>query len=118
MINTKAAKLHKLSLDSKDTIENILKVLQITKDASVTDVLETYLKIRDGRLKVIEVITASPFKPTLKKKLENLIISELHETPVFLYTVDTSILGGFIIKLGDNILDKSIQKKILELSVN
>lgn len=118
MNNTKAAELYKLSLESKDIVETVLKIMLITKDASVEDILETYLSIKKGKLKIVEVITASPLKPIFKKKLESLISSELSEKPIFLYLEDKNILGGFIVKLDDNILDKSIQKKILELSLN
>jgi F0F1-type ATP synthase delta subunit len=118
MINQKAGEIYKLSKETTNTAALILSIMAIVKDSSVEDILEKYNQILEGKLKVAEVVTIKPLTPEQKKKLEYYVSTLIKETPVFLYSEDSGILGGFIVKINDDIIDESILRKILELSVN
>ena len=63
-------------------------------------------------IKAAKVITALPIDSTLKKEIGK-VISEVFKTDVELTTADNeSIIGGFIVRVGDQQIDASVSNKL------
>lgn len=95
-------------------------VLIITKDRyKETFSIFTYFLDRVKELKgigVVYVTTAVELKGEQKKQVENRLLEttsykqlEMH------YQMETSIIGGMIIRIGDRVVDRSVSTKINEL---
>lgn len=72
--------------------------------------IEQYRKHKG--IKAAKVITASPIDDTLKNEISK-VISEVFKTDVELTTDENeSIIGGFIIRVGDQQIDASVSHKL------
>jgi F0F1-type ATP synthase delta subunit len=115
MMNQKAAELYKLSKTISDPVELLLKTLQLIDGENVSDILAKYTNICQNKVKIARVITAKTLTTTQKKNLEQMIIGEIKTEPLFVYEIDTAILGGYIVKINDDVIDESLVKKITKL---
>lgn len=67
-------------------------------------------KIKEEKISTIEVITSHEFDPDVLDKIKGHIEKEKGDK--FKATVDNSLIGGFVIKGKNRILDASIKKNI------
>ncbi len=67
-------------------------------------------KIKEEKISTIEVITSHEFDPDVLEKIKGHIEKEKGDK--FKTTVDNSLIGGFVIKGKNRILDASIKKNI------
>ena len=64
-----------------------------------------------------EVITAVPLGNTQKSEVERkLLDTTKYETFEMHYSVDESLIGGMVIRIGDRVVDSSIKTKLYELT--
>lgn len=78
--------------------------------------LETYQKLLKQELSKSEAIVYSAAK--LSSDEQNIIIKKLHTTYYLLHTtfqIDSSLLGGIKVKIGDTIFDDTVRSKIKEV---
>lgn len=82
------------------------------------EIYQEFVRLRDDFLKVkaVEVVTARPLKAADRKavteKLEKKYGSKISLTE----TVDPSLIGGIIIRIGDEVIDGSIRTSLNSLS--
>lgn len=93
----------------------------VSKDRFVE--VEKILEYFIGRMKehkkigVAYVSTAAVLSDVLKEKVKaRLLETTDYETFEMNYTVDESLLGGMVIRVGDRVVDTSIKNKLRELS--
>jgi F0F1-type ATP synthase delta subunit len=111
-----AAKLY-LKVNSNSAKKTDLGLLLISafdllQGCKTDEVLDQYNKILNHELLVVEVITAKEIEKSTEKQLEEKLILQFGESIVITYTLDTQIVGGMIIKCGDNMIDQSLKSKI------
>lgn len=64
-----------------------------------------------------DVVTAIPLDEKQKSKVEaKLLETTSYKSFEMNYSVDTSIIGGMIIRIGDRVVDSSIKTKLFELT--
>lgn len=112
-------------------IENVFKghildemtgffVLIITKDRykDIDTILEYFLdKVKELKgIGVAYVSTAFPLKEEQKKQIEQkLLETTKYQKMEMHYTQKQSLIGGMVIRIGDRVVDSSIQTKLSEL---
>ena len=64
-----------------------------------------------------DVVTAVELNAEQKAKVEQkLLDTTKYETFEMNYSVDTSLIGGMVIRIGDRVVDSSIKTKLFELT--
>jgi F-type H+-transporting ATPase subunit delta len=104
-----------------ETGKNILGYL-VDKDrmSDIRSIVTEYLKIYYEKNQIIEAEAVFAAKPTevqvkaLKERLE----AKTNKEVILNTKVDVSILGGIIVKLGDDIIDASIRKDLERFRTN
>ena len=98
-----------------------LLVIMVSKDRqnNVVTTLEYFLDkvLEYKKIGIAYVSTAKPLTETQKKA----VVSKLLETTDYVdfqmnYSIDESLIGGMVIRIGDRVVDSSIKHKIEELA--
>ena len=98
-----------------------LLITMVSKDRQkkIVDTLEYFRKrvLEYKKIGIAYVSTAKPLTDEQKKA----VVGKLLETTEYVdfqmnYTVDESLIGGMVIRIGDRVVDSSIKHKINELS--
>ena len=97
----------------------LMILVQKDRFGEVEMILEYFI----GRIKeyikigVAYVSTAAPLSESQKEKVEKrLLETTAYETFEMNYAVDEALLGGMVIRVGDRVVDTSIQNKLKNLS--
>ena len=97
----------------------LMILVQKDRFGEVEKILEYFI----GRIKeykkigVAYVSTAAPLSESQKEKVEKrLLETTAYETFEMNYAVDKALLGGMVIRVGDRVVDTSIQNKLKNLS--
>ncbi len=64
----------------------------------------------------VEVQTAVPLSGQARERLHSVISKKTGKKPKFKELVDSSLLGGLVVRVGDDKLDASVARKLAELS--
>jgi len=94
---------------------NFLKVLiENSRFASFHEVLKAYFKKLDvfNNIVNVEVTSAVELNENLKNKLNKKLEQKLEKNIRFEFKVDSSILAGLVIKIGDKIIDTSLKTRL------
>lgn len=71
----------------------------------------------EKKIGIATVTTAVPLSEKQKAKVEQkLLDTTKYETFEMNYSVDASLIGGMVIRIGDRVVDSSIKTKLFELS--
>ncbi|MBP9838064.1 MAG: ATP synthase F1 subunit delta [Proteobacteria bacterium] len=70
---------------------------------------------KEARVVTVEVITAKVITADEKQKIESSVKNQVDGQPRFVWTVDSGIIGGVVIRFEDKIIDGSISGKINRL---
>lgn len=121
-IDDKKEVLDKVFSNDIDTlIVNFLKVL-IDKNRFelFDDVLESFNKSMDSinNISRVKVTSAVEMTEDAKKKLKTKLEEKLKKNVVFDLEINSDIIAGLVIKIGDNIVDMSLKHKLEDLSKN
>ena len=104
---------------NKETFQFLLVLVKRKRINLLQSILESYLQLvyRLASIKMIEVSSAFPFtnrqKNILIKKLKE--ITKAREIRLFI-NVDSSLIGGFLIKTDSKIIDFTIKNQLEELA--
>ena len=104
-------KLNKLQL-------NFLKLL--TKNQSffiIHDIYKQFLGLVEKRNNLIRVTLTSPYKISddLKNQILNLVNDISGSDSIIEEKIDSELIGGVVIRLGDTVIDGSIKNKVKQL---
>ena len=104
---------------SKEFAGFLMVLIQKDRFSEIEKVLE-YLIARmkeHKKIGVAYVSTASKLSDAWKEKVEKRLLETTdYETFEMHYSVDESLLGGMVIRIGDRVVDTSIQNKLKNLS--
>jgi len=102
-------------------IINLLKVM-IDKDrfSVFSDVLDAYNKSLDGinNISRVNVTSAVEMSAESQDKLKHKLEEKLRKSVVLDLDINSDIIAGLVIKIGDNIIDMSLKHKLEDLSKN
>ncbi len=82
------------------------------------EIYQEFIRLRDDYLKVqaVEIVTARPLKPEDEKALVAKLEQKYKVTISLTRTIDPSIMGGVIIRIGDEVIDGSVKTNLSRLS--
>ena len=84
------------------------------KDEALKTTEELKSKVKD----LAEVISAVEISDDRKQKLVEKLQNKLQKTVIPNWNVDKDIIGGLIIRIGDDVVDNSLRNKLENLSKN
>ncbi|MDP4010151.1 MAG: F0F1 ATP synthase subunit delta [Candidatus Shapirobacteria bacterium] len=106
---TIACQLYLLSQQEKDPTILFLEILSSVDPKISQEVIKEYKNIRSGELKIAQISSAQELTEEQKKKLEKKISTDFGENVIFLYSLDTSMVSGFCLQIGDLLYDRSLE---------
>lgn len=104
---------------SKEFAGFLLVLIQKDRFMEVEKILEYFIGCMKEHKKigVAYVSTASALSDDMKEKVKKRLLETTdYETFEMNYTVDESLLGGMVIRIGDRVVDTSIKNKLNRLS--
>ncbi len=113
-----AGKIYKIFNDKgKDIGICFLEAFEILKNYTVNiqKVIYYFKKLKSEELKLAEVISALELSKDNKEKIEKKILEKFGKNTIVIFEIDNSVLGGFLIKVGDNVIDETIIRKINDI---
>ncbi len=81
---------------------------------SVVDEIEALADERAGRMRA-QVFTAIPLHPEQEQRLSRALAKRFGKPVVLMVTVDPSIIGGLLCKVGDTTLDSTVRHHLNEM---
>ena len=126
LTHPKITKEEKLSVVEKvfggrfdDAVTGLLTVIvEKGRCSEIPAVFADFLdKVREYRkIGVASVVSATELSEAQKKRIEAKLLSQTkYESFEMWYTVDASLIGGMVIRIGDRVVDSSIKTKLEEL---
>lgn len=104
---------------SDDMTGFILLIIRKDRQKYIGKILDYYIdRVKEyKKIGVAAVTTAYEMNDRQKKAIEDkLIATTAYESFEVLYTVDKSLIGGMIIRVGDKVIDSSIRNQIDKMS--
>lgn len=103
-----------------DSLTGFLKIV-VSKDrySDIREIFEYFIEtVKEYKnIGTAYVTTAVELKESQKKDLVNKLLSTTkYEKLEIIYTVDSSIIGGMVVRIKDRVVDSSIKNKLYELS--
>lgn len=121
-VENKKEIIDKVFTDEVDIlIINFLKVLIDKNRFSVfAEVLEAYNKSLDdiNNISRIQVTSAVKMSDESKNKLKTKLETKLKKNVILDLDINSNIIAGLVIKIGDNVIDMSLKHKLEDLSKN
>jgi F-type H+-transporting ATPase subunit delta len=103
-----------------DIVVDVLQVMnrgnRMVLVGSLAEAFAVIYEERAGGVEV-EVQTAVPLSGAARERLHLVIAKKTRKKPKFKESVDESLLGGLVVRVGDDKLDASVARKLSELSV-
>jgi F-type H+-transporting ATPase subunit delta len=110
--------LKELKKNGADTGSILFTIVKNMKEGDIDKVYEKYQDILNGKLIVIEVLSATQLSKEQEKDLEDSVVKKFQSQElVFDYRIDAKIKGGIVVRHNDNLIDLSLSKSISELKI-
>ena len=110
--------LKELRKNGADTGSILFTIVKNMKEGDIDKVYGKYQDILNGKLIVIEVLSATPLSKEQEKDLEDSVVKKFQSQElVFDYRIDAKIKGGIVVRHNDNLIDLSLSKSISELKI-
>lgn len=104
---------------SKEMTGFLVTVVEKDRAYAIKDILDYFLsKIKEyeGIGTAYVTTPVEPDKATKEKILKRLLETTDYQEFEIHYSVDESLIGGMVIRIGDRVVDSSIKHKLMELS--
>lgn len=101
-----------------DDGKNFIKILMHNRRLNIfPEISEVYEQLRAERENTVKVqaIAADTLTTEQQKKLETALQKRLQKKIILQCTVDKKLLGGLVVRIGDNIIDGSLRNKLNRL---
>lgn len=98
-----------------DVSFNFIKfVVDKNRDDMLHSIVKNYLKIRDKKLGLINVVVTSAvnFSEEQILKLKTKIEEITRKKASLSFNIDKSVIGGFLVKIDDTIFDASVKRQL------
>lgn len=102
-------------------IVNFLKVLvDKNRFSAFTEIFDAYNKYLDNinNISRVKVISAVEMPKEAESRLKEKLEAKLKKNVVLDLDIDSNIIAGLVIKIGDNIIDMSLKHKLEDLNKN
>jgi len=110
--------LKELKKNGADTGSILFTIVKNMKEGDIDKVYGKYQDILNGKLIVIEVLSATALSKEQEKDLEAGVTKKFeNQELVFDYRIDAKIKGGIVVRHNDNLIDLSLSKSISELKI-
>jgi F-type H+-transporting ATPase subunit delta len=95
---------------SKDSLEFVQFIAEKGRENFLEDILDQFFSQYDNYLGIAKVFVTTAFDLTKDQKdsLKEKFASILNKKVEMIYSVDKSIIGGFVAKVGDTVYDASV----------
>lgn len=113
--------LQKVFSDMSTLLANFLNLLFDKRRAIyLDDIIEEFINLvkEEEKILEVEVITAIELSENLITELKNTLSKKLDNQIELVTRIDSSIIAGMIIKIGDQIIDGSIKNSLNSLADN
>lgn len=102
---------------SKVMIEFLDFVVDKNREDILIDIMREFLNLRDNKEGILRtnIISAVELDDELKKEIETKLEANTKKKVISKYFIDPKIIGGFIIKLGDTVIDASLTHQLERL---
>lgn len=102
---------------SGDSLSFVKLILSKRRENLLLDISKRFLELRDEKLGVVNIIVLSAVDLTgeQKKSLEKKLAEATGKIVKLKYDLDENIIGGFLLKIGDTIVDATIKNQISKL---
>lgn len=109
-------KYYKYNRTKRDlSIIDILGIFQKVKDADLGKVINALEAIERNDVLVVEIITASPLSEKEQATLLGKLSDYYSKMIIPKFSLDAGIIGGILIKAGDNVLDSTVATRLRQL---
>lgn len=109
------------SVFGKNVNQEILNFLYIIVDKKrekyIESIIEEYMALTNEAKNIVEAvaITAVPLKNEMMLKLQETLSKSLGKNVQLKNEIDTEIMGGVLVKVGDKIMDGTIKSRLGEI---
>ena len=110
--------LLELTEGGDEFVRNLLRLLvDKSRESEVGAIYRAFVELveRAQGLVHVEVVTAVPLTPPLQEALRTKIASSLGKTVELKLSVDTELLGGLRLRIGDRVADASVRYRLERL---
>ena len=99
---------------SSDTFSFIQLLTSRKREGLLDEICQAFFSLFNQHKGLAEVVltTAIPADDEIRSSVRKLVSKLTDKTPVFTEVVDPSIIGGFLLRLGDTQLDASVAGKL------
>ena len=107
--------LLELTEGGDELVRNLLQlVVDKSRESELADVYAGFVDLVEKAAGIVhvQVVTAIPLTAGLEQALKEKIETSLHKTVELTLTVDTEILGGLKLRIGDRIADASVRHRL------
>lgn len=104
---------------SDDVTGFIVIIVEKGRITEVSDIFQNFLaKVKEyKKIGIAYVTSATALDETWKAKVENKLLATTDYVKFEMnYKVDSSLIGGMVIRIGDRIIDNSIKSKLFKMS--
>ena len=104
----------KLSPITKNLVEIIVRK---KREPYLVDISERFLALYDRQMNITRgtLVSAVPLTDAQKKAIKDRVEKEMKTSFVLEEKIDTELIGGFQLRIGDNLFDGSIASRLREL---
>ncbi len=102
---------------SENSLNFLRFIIEKNRDTLLVDIVTRFNELRDAKLGILNVTvtTAIELPDDEKKKLENKLSEFSGKKARAKYKVDSSIIGGFTVRLKDTVIDASVKNQLSNL---
>lgn len=104
-----------------DLIKNFLKILvERGRFSAFSNILEAYKSELDkiNNLSRVSVTSAIELDEAMKSRIKQKIEEKLKKTVIPEWKINSEIIAGLVVKIGDTVIDNSLRNKLNNLSKN
>lgn len=114
--------IDKIFVDNIDPLMvNFLKVIvDKNRFSAINEITRTYKETLDkiNNFSRVSVTSAVNLSEDVKDRLKHKLEEKLHKTVTLDWEIDSKIIAGLVIQMGDNVIDTSLKNKLDDLSKN
>lgn len=116
--NEKKETLKKIFSDSNDGVEILFYILEKGRIAQIREIVAEYVKLDYAKNQILDVEAtfAVALSDEQKEKLSKNLENKTGKKIKLVVNVDKSLIGGGIIKIGDEVTDGSIRRQLETLT--
>lgn len=110
------AKIFKEKVNS-DMMDFLDFVIDKNREDILMEIMREFLNLRDNKEGILraKIISAVELSDSLKKEIESKLEVKEQKKVISQFIIDPNIIGGFVIKFGDTVIDASLTHQLKRL---